>query len=223
MMRTILRNVTIVALSLFGFQTVFANNVVVSNISLTGQDAADNFTFVQFNITWDNSWRDPGNHDAAWVFVKYSTDGGATWRHASLDISGHIAPGDSKIDTPSDSMGVFIYRDAVGSGTNIWDGVKLKWDYGADSVSDDATVLVKVIAIEMVYIPQASFSVGSGGSENGHFFCSWRKQSVFNHFGSSNTCWYDTRRTFLFVQWRSNGPHSGRFSKRLQRVLHDEV
>jgi len=78
---------TIVAFMLFGFQTVFANNVAVSNISLTGQDATNDFTFVQFNITWDNSWRTnivSSNHDAAWVFVKYSTDGGATWSHATL-------------------------------------------------------------------------------------------------------------------------------------------
>ena len=86
-MCTILRSMTLVALSLFGFQTAFANNVVVSNISLTGQNTGGQFTLVQFNITWENSWRisgGPSNHDASWVFVKYSTDGGATWRHATL-------------------------------------------------------------------------------------------------------------------------------------------
>ena len=167
MMRTILRSMTLMALMLFGFQTAFANNVVVSNISLTGQDAANDFTFVQFDITWENSWRvsgGPSNHDASWVFVKYSTDGGATWRHATLAATGHTEPSGSKIDTPADGKGVFIYRDANGSGTNTWAGVQLKWDYGTDGVADNATVRVKVIAIEMVYIPQAAFSAGSGGS-----------------------------------------------------------
>ncbi len=169
-MRTILRSLITLAFILFAMQTVWSNNVVVSNISLTGQDAANNFTFVQFNITWENSWREAGNYDASWVFVKFSVDGGATWSHATLATSGHSAPGGSTIDTPADGKGVFIFRDAVGSGTNTWNGVQLKWDYGADDVSDNATVLVKVIAIEMVYIPQAAFYVGSGGSEKGHFF-----------------------------------------------------
>ena len=68
---------TLMALSLFGFQTAFANDVVVSNSTVTGQDALNHVAFVQFDITWDNSFRDVINHDACWVFVKYSTDGGA--------------------------------------------------------------------------------------------------------------------------------------------------
>ena len=69
-MRTILRSMTLVALSLFGFQTAFANDVVVSNSTVTGQDALNHTAFVQFDITWENSFRDVINHDACWVFVK---------------------------------------------------------------------------------------------------------------------------------------------------------
>ena len=169
-LRTTLKVLIISALNLFLQQTALANNVVVSNISLTGQNTGSQFTLVQFDITWENSWRDASNWDASWIFVKYSTDGGATWNHATLAASGHTAPGGSTIDTPADGKGVFIYRNGVGSGTNTWNGVQLKWQYGTDVVSDDAIVLVKVFAIEMVYIPQASFYVGSGGSEDGHFF-----------------------------------------------------
>jgi len=167
---TTLKVLIISALNLFLLQTAFANNVVVSHISLTGQDAANDYTFVQFDISWENSWRDAGNWDASWVFIKYSTDGGTTWNHATLATTGHTAPAGSTIDTPADGKGVFIYRNTVSSGTNTWNGVQLKWQYGTDIVSDDAIVLVKVFAIEMVYIPQASFYVGSGGSEDGHFF-----------------------------------------------------
>ncbi len=170
MVRFTVRSIMTLAFILLVMQTAWSNNVVVSNTSLIGQDAVNNFTFVQFNITWENSWRDAGNHDASWVFVKFSVDGGATWNHATLAISGHMGPGGSTIDTPNDGKGVFIFRDAVGSGTITLNGVQLKWDYGTDGVSDDATVQVKVIAIEMVYIPEATFSVGSGGTEDGHFF-----------------------------------------------------
>jgi formylglycine-generating enzyme required for sulfatase activity len=124
---------------------------------------------VQFDITWENSWWDPGKHDAAWVFVKYSTDGGGTWNHATLAASGHTAPSGSTIDTPSDSMGVFIYRSGTGSGTVNFSGVQLKWQYGTDGVVDDALDLVKVFAIEMVLVPQAEFAAGSGGTEFNKF------------------------------------------------------
>ena len=170
MMRTILRSMTLMALSLFGFQTAFANNVVVSNISLTGQDVANNFIFVKFDITWENSFRDVINHDAAWVFVKFSTDGGATWRHATLATSGHTGPSVSIIDTPADGKGVFIFRDLPnGFGTVNFMGVQLKWNYGTDSVDGNATVVVKVFAVEMVFVPEAAFAAGSGGSESSKF------------------------------------------------------
>jgi formylglycine-generating enzyme required for sulfatase activity len=43
--------------------SVLANNIAVSNVSLTGQNTTagtnsiSNFAFVQFNLSWDNSWR----------------------------------------------------------------------------------------------------------------------------------------------------------------------
>jgi Neuraminidase (sialidase) len=95
-MRATRRVSVILALCIFLAQTAFANNVQVSNITLTGQNRARDFTLVQFDITWENSWWDPGKHDAAWVFVKYSTDGGGTWNHATLATSGHTAPSVSK-------------------------------------------------------------------------------------------------------------------------------
>ena len=56
-----------------------ANNIVVSNTAMTGQDISNglnnalNFALVQFDLSWDNSWRtaNPANWDAAWVFVKF--------------------------------------------------------------------------------------------------------------------------------------------------------
>ena len=51
-----------------------ANNLSVSNVRTTGQDMANDFTLVEFDLSWDNSWRTssgPSNWDAAWVFVKF--------------------------------------------------------------------------------------------------------------------------------------------------------
>lgn len=147
---------------------VFANNISVGTPTLTGQNTSEDYTFVQFDISWENSWLDGVNKDAAWVFVKYKPTSDV-WKHATLNTSGHTAPTGSTIDTPSDGKGVFIYRSGVGTGTVTWNGVKLRWNYG--SLADDATVTVKVFAIEMVYIPEGSFYVGDGTSSDirGHF------------------------------------------------------
>jgi len=143
-----------------------ANNLVVTTPTLVGQ-VPSVYTFVQFNISWDNSWRTssaPFNYDAVWVFVKYKVEGSSVWNHATLNTTGHTQPSGSIINTPSDGKGVFIYRSADGTGSIDWVGVKLRWNYGAggDGLADNAIVTVKVFAIEMVYIPQGSFYVGDG-------------------------------------------------------------
>ena len=66
----------------------YANNITTSNVTINTQSTANKTCVVQFDISWQNSWRNPMNYDAAWVFVKYSTDGGSTWAHATLKASG---------------------------------------------------------------------------------------------------------------------------------------
>jgi hypothetical protein len=148
-----------------------ANNIAVTNIKLTGQNTLSQYTMVQFDISWENSWRTssaPYNWDAAWVFVKFKV-GSGTWNHATLNLTGHTAPIGSAITTASDGTGAFIYRDADGNGLFTMTGVQLRWDYGANGVADNAVVDVKVFAIEMVYVPSGAFTVGSGGTETGSF------------------------------------------------------
>ncbi|MFZ4061552.1 MAG: SUMF1/EgtB/PvdO family nonheme iron enzyme [Bacteroidia bacterium] len=59
---------------------LLANNIAASNAVTTGQNttagtnAAANYTLVEFDLSWGNSWRastGPSNWDAAWVFVKF--------------------------------------------------------------------------------------------------------------------------------------------------------
>ena len=150
-----------------------ANNITVSNTKLTGQNTTDDYTLVQFDLTWENSWRTssaPNNWDAAWVFVKYRV-GSGDWQHATLNSTGHSGgSGTGTTITPaSDGTGAFIYRSTDGTGTFSITGAQLRWNYGANSVADNATVDIKVFAIEMVYVPQGAFTVGSGGTESGSF------------------------------------------------------
>ncbi len=177
---------------LIGFGSFFeiaANNIQVSNISLlnrntsAGVNNAANHVFVKFSISWENSWRldgGPENWDAAWVFIKYREAGG-DWHHAWLNNTGHTAPSGGTIDVgllnPKDpfvagsnpGLGAFIYRSSPGSGNVTYNDIELRWNYGAQGIADGVAVDVQVFAIEMVYVPQGSFYVGSGGNEIGSF------------------------------------------------------
>ncbi len=167
----------------------YANNIAVTNIKLTGQNISGQYTLVQFDISWENSWRTssaPYNYDAAWVFVKYripvTSGGDGLWKHAWFNDAGHTAPSGCTVDiglhapsgyfnpTTNPGLGAFIYRDANGTGAFTKTGVQLRWNYGANSVADNAVVDIQVFAIEMVYVPQGNFQLGSGGTEEGHFY-----------------------------------------------------
>jgi hypothetical protein len=147
----------------------------ISNVSLAA--ASGGARRVGFDISWPESWRGPSrpswvaasdNWDAAWVFVKYRVDGGA-WRHATLAGSGHVQPSGSVVSVPGDRMGAFVYRSSSGYGTFTANGVGLQWDYVADGVAADASVEVRPFGIDMVYVPEGSFSVGSGVDEHAQF------------------------------------------------------
>ena len=182
---------TALALLLFA-GSVAANNINVSNIRVTGQNTTAgennpaNYTLVQFDLSWENSWRTssaPNNWDAAWVFVKYRV-GSGDWQHAWLNNTGHssgtgtsatidaglLTPDTAFHATTNPALGVFIYRSADGTGNFSITGAQLRWNYGANGVADNATVDVKVFAIEMVYVPAGNFYVGSGGTETSAFY-----------------------------------------------------
>jgi len=164
----------------------YASNIQVTNVSLNspdvsaGSDNAANFTMLQFDLTWENSWRissGPSNWDAAWIFMKYRV-GTGPWQHAFLNNTDHLTgTGTSPTITPglqntgnafdastNPAMGVFVHRSADGSGTFTQTGMQLRWNYGANGVTDLSVVDIKVFAIEMVYVPGGvDFNVGWGG------------------------------------------------------------
>lgn len=160
------------------FASVVANNIQVTNASLTSNDGNAGQCFVQFDLAWENSWRGGGavNNDAAWVFAKFRTSNGI-WQHVRLGNTGHIAAAGSQIDpgllapasafnaTTNPVMGTFVRRSAEGSGTFTVPGMQLRWPYAAQGLSFNDIVEVRVYAIEMVLVPTGVFAAGSGGSE----------------------------------------------------------
>lgn len=157
----------------------FANNITVTNVALSATpNTVLDFTTVNFDVAWNNSWRTnvgPNNWDAAWIIVKYRLKNSIIWNHATLNWvngtgggDGHTLPAGTVISSVNDTgaggaKGVFIYANAVMAQGNVnYTGVQLRWNYGVDGLADDDRVEVAVFAIEMVYVPQASFFVGDG-------------------------------------------------------------
>jgi formylglycine-generating enzyme required for sulfatase activity len=162
-----------------------ANNISITNPTLTGTNTVNATTQVQFTISWANSWRTssaPNNWDAAWVFVKYRHATTGEWHHAQLGSDAqHSAPAGSTVATgllsPGTAynaatnwgVGAFLYRSADGTGTFTANNVQLRWNYGQNSITNANIAEVKVFAVEMVYVPEGSFWVGDGGSNQGRF------------------------------------------------------
>ncbi len=153
---------------------VLANGIAVTNVALWNTDTVQKSVFVGFDVSWSNSWRNADNWDAAWVFVKFQAPGSNVWQHATLDITNtdHKAAAGSTINVTADGKGAFIYSSAPHTGNVSYAQMRLRWNYGADgyTFAQGAALQVAVQAIEMVYIPQGAFYVGSGGTESGHFY-----------------------------------------------------
>ncbi len=159
----------------------------VTNTSVGTRDSGTGTAPINFDISWNNSWRstDPGapapnNWDAAWVFVKFRKNGG-NWAHASLTDTGHTVPSGASLDvglvdtsasfniSTNPGVGVFIYRSADGVGTFTKTGFSLNWKYTQDGVGVNDTIDIRVFAIEMVYVPTGAFFAGDNATSYASF------------------------------------------------------
>ncbi|QNR25015.1 SUMF1/EgtB/PvdO family nonheme iron enzyme [Croceimicrobium hydrocarbonivorans] len=148
--------------------SLLANNLSISAVRIASKDPVNDYAMVEFDISWENSWRlssSPSNWDAAWIFIKYRVNRG-DWAHASLNTSGgnHSIPSGASMDLPADGKGIFLYRNANGTGTFTVNNVQLRWEYGTDGLGDSDTIDIKVFGIEMVYVSSGSYYLSAGGS-----------------------------------------------------------
>lgn len=143
-----------------------ANNLQFTNLQVVNVNVGGGYAQLQFNVSWDNSWRDAANWDATWVFFKFRPAGSSgAWQHASLNLTGHALPAGATAEIPADGKGAFLYRSAVGSGTTSFSNVRLRWNYGVDGLASVTNVEVKALGIEMVYVPAGGFAVGDGQAD----------------------------------------------------------
>ena len=61
-------------------------------------------------------------------------------------------------------VGWFLYRKDYGAGHVVVPGVTFKWNYGSQGFVDGDDLVVKVFAVEMVYIPEGSYFLGGKGT-----------------------------------------------------------
>lgn len=158
-------------LSLFFLATtalVHANDIQLANTSLSGQNTTAHTVLINFDVTWKNSWRtstNEANYDGAWIFVKYRKLNTSNWQHCTLNTAGFTAPSGSTIKVSADQKGLWIYRSSNGIGDVNYTGGKVVWNYGSNGVLDTDSCEIRVYAVEMAYVPQGSFYLGSGGTE----------------------------------------------------------
>lgn len=142
----------------------------MSNISLDNQNTITNTYKVNFDLSWENSWRTStfeSNWDTAWIVIKYREIPNTEWLHATLSAGTSVFPSGVSSDF-TDNTGVFVYRSSDGIGPFTANDIELTWNYG--SSPDDATFEICIIAIEMVYIPEDGFWAGDGSlSPQGNF------------------------------------------------------
>jgi len=144
-----------------------ANNLTVSDAQIVSRSTANGTANIRFNLSWNNSWRNRNNRDAVWLIVKYSTDGGASWRHARLKSAGVNPAGSSTgtgtpitLTVPADKAGAFAERAVEGNGSVTVTSAELVWDFQANGLSASDTARVRVVGVEMVYVPEGSFFAG---------------------------------------------------------------
>ena len=144
---------------------IYATKLSVENVRFVSRDDVLNTPLsVIFDLKWDNSWNNEKNHDAAWVFMKYTSywDG-----HVKIKNEGHKvlqnripdAP-TPKIEVSEDGMGFFIYPSEGYRGDQNYK-LQIMIDTSGQSFNRSMITKFKVFALEMVYIPQGSFYLGS--------------------------------------------------------------
>jgi formylglycine-generating enzyme required for sulfatase activity len=79
---------------------------------------------------------------------------------------GLLYPGVAYDRASNPGVGLMLYRSSFGSGRFEAGGISFLWDYGSAGVEAIGEFVdLRLIGIEMVYVPEGSYYLGSGGEE----------------------------------------------------------
>jgi len=152
---------------------LFNTKLRIENVSLKPRD--EKSALLRFDIAWEDSWRNATNHDAVWVFFKAQPAGGTNWQHVNLVASKVLNPtgfgqeSGTRLefvvpDGKDGFAGVFLQRAEPGAGPVSAQGVTVVCSAQAQAPD------VRAFGIEMVYVPEGPFFLGSGGTEQARFY-----------------------------------------------------
>jgi hypothetical protein len=101
---------------------IMANNISIQKVAIVDTNRTAKTVNIRFNISWENSWRDNVNWDAAWIFIKFRQPKDSIWRYRHLTMSAtgnNTGSGNTsmKFAIPDDKKGAFYYRQSNGFGT----------------------------------------------------------------------------------------------------------
>lgn len=177
---------------LLAFSLAEANGIEINNVQRLASPSRDH---ISFELSWQNSWHVtgiPGNHDAAWIFIKYRECGAASgWEHALLSTSpsdhflhpdlafaDSISQNDRLGNPGNHNTGAMIRRAAIGTGhiSALPCTLRVVGGSGAALFVDSLDYDIRVFGIEMVQVLEGAFPAG----DNGYEVNSYRLQTSSN-------------------------------------------
>jgi len=160
-------------LSIAGFLLI--QRAQANNLQITGFSVDQGNSTVTFTLSWNNSFRDAVNWDAAWVFVKFRdcnalpTTVEFTHGLLSATLTDHTiasvfeatnSSGTAGVmDASPDNTGIMLRRSADGNGT-VSGTITLK----ITNLPAAGTFDVRIFGIEMVFIPSGTYLLGDGNN-----------------------------------------------------------
>lgn len=173
----------IASLCMFISIFVFSSDLKIEGIEWSRDNQPFKYK-VKLTISWNNSWRNERNYDAAWLFLNYVSPDyrQASYRHAKLLNNGHrllanhiAGCPDPVIEVPEDRIGLYIYPASKHRGAVRWT-IELALDTALlrDQNFNPGDRLIEAYGIEMVQIPEGSFTLGEADTA-----AAWRNYSLF--------------------------------------------
>lgn len=147
-----------------------ANNLTIENVTIEDRNPNSKTAVVEFDASWENSWRTKINHDALWLtFRLYDPSQMSTGKKmcevttAGLNPTGTYlgSNNDLEIYVPEDKKGIFIRPANYGAFASInATDLQVTIDYDSCGFLEDDAVRASVFGLEMVFVPEGAFYAG---------------------------------------------------------------
>jgi formylglycine-generating enzyme required for sulfatase activity len=140
-----------------------ASDLDVTYVETSRSSFSDRAPGLNLTVSWDNSWHNDRNHDAAWVFMKFNQERG--YEHIYLNPGsaqmlwkGDISMPDAAIRVADDGTGLFVHAAEPYRGPLQYH-IFVEQDTSRTPFGIDYERL-EGYGIEMVFIPEGPFTLG---------------------------------------------------------------